>query len=413
MSIPSEYLAGVTEFATAAGNGGALQAGVKWGGSYGSGAVVTFSFPKGGDTYFIPNYFDHEPDRWYPLTEPERDAVRTALKEWASVANIVFTEVDDGGSLVGNLRFAVTDEAGNESAHAYYPGGYDEGGDVWFKNGEWHAKPSTAVKLGSYDYLTVLHEIGHAIGLKHSFEGPNRIDKGYDSYAYTIMSYSATPGSHSNYASFYPTTPMYYDLVAIQGMYGRGVHNAGASKYKFKDSKAYWQTIDDSGGTDTIVHKGTANAVIDLNIGHWSKLGQKIKFDGGSTKWTVAIGPNTTIENATGGSGKDKLIGNGAANLLAGGEGRDKLVGGAGGDHFLFNAKLSAKNADVIKDFVSGEDVVHLARNVVKALDAGVVTAEEFAAHLSYGHGVLEYHGKAIARLKGAPAIDEHDLLVV
>ena len=153
--------------------------------------------------------------------------------------------------------------------------------------------------------------------------------------------------------------------------------------------------------------------MIDLNVGHWSKIGQKIKFDNGSTKWTVAIGPDTVIENATGGSGKDKLIGNAAANVLAGGEGRDKLIGGAGGDYFLFSTKLSAKNADIIKDFVPGEDVVQLAHSLVKALDTGVVTAQEFAAHLSYDNGVLEYHGKAIAKLKGAPAIDEHDLLVV
>ena len=411
--MPTENGAGVTEFVPAAGNDGAVQAGVKWGGSYGTGASVTFSFPKGSDTYFASDYYDNEPDSWYPLTAPERDAVRSALAEWAAVANVVFNEVDDSQSVVGNLRFAVTDEAGDESAHAYYPGTYDEGGDVWFKNGEWHDKPASAVKLGSYDYLTVLHEIGHAIGLKHPFEGPNKLSKAYDGYAFTIMSYSATPGSDSNYASFYPTTPMYYDLVAVQGMYGRGVHNPGNTTYTYKDGKNYWQTIDDSGGTDTIVHAGKANAVIDLNVGHWSKLGQKIKFDSSSTKWTVAIGPNTAIENAIGGSGKDKLIGNAGANLLAGGAGKDKLVGGGSGDYFLFDVKIVAKNFDVIKDFVSGQDIVQLSHDIVKAVGHGSVTEQAFETHFSYDAGVLEYHDKAIARLKGAPAIDASDLVVV
>ena len=95
-----------------------------------------------------------------------------------------------------------------------------------------------------------------------------RSSKAFDSYAFTIMSYSATPGSNDNYASFYPTTPMYYDLVNIQGMYGRGIHNPGNTVYTYKDGKNYWQTIDDTGGIDTIVHKGGDKAVIDLNVGH-------------------------------------------------------------------------------------------------------------------------------------------------
>ena len=118
------------------------------------------------------------------------------------------------------------------------------------------------------------------------------------------MSYSATPGSNDNYASFYPTTPMYYDLVNIQGMYGRGIHNPGNTTYKYKDGKNFWETIDDTGGIDTIVHKGSDKAVIDLNVGHWSDLGRSIYFDSGSTKWTVMIGPDTLIENATGGVGQ-------------------------------------------------------------------------------------------------------------
>ena len=57
--------------------------------------------------------------------------------------------------------------------------------------------------------------------------------------------------------------------------------------------------------------------------------------------------------------------------------------------------------------------MIQLAHSVVKALDAGVVTAGEFASHFSYDASVLEYHGKVIAKLAGAPTIDAGDLLVV
>ena len=206
---------------------------------------------------------------------------------------------------------------------------------------------------------------------------------------------------------------MYYDLVNIQGMYGRGVHNPGNTVYTYRDGKKYWQTIDDTGGTDTIVHKGNDKAIIDLNVGHWSALGRKIEFNNSSTKWTVAIGPDTFIENATGGAGKDKIIGNSLANTLAGGKGKDVLTGGEGPDSFLFNAKPSSGNIDTIRDFTVGQDIIRLAQKVFDALSPGALTAEAFDTHFDYAGGVLSYHGKAIAKLNGAPAIDEGDLLVV
>ncbi len=191
---------------------------------------------------------------------------------------------------------------------------------------------------------------------------------------------------------------MYFDLVNIQGIYGRGVHNPGDTVYTYKDGKHYWETIDDSGGIDTIVHKGIGKAIIDLNVGRWSDLGRSIDFNNGSTKWTVMIGPGTLIENARGGSGKDKIIGNDAANILAGREGKDKLTGGGGGDGFLFDAKLTRANVDAVTDFTVGLDLICIAHKVVGALTLGVVTAEEFAAHFDYSGGLLEYDGKPVAQ---------------
>ncbi|HET7717482.1 MAG TPA: M10 family metallopeptidase, partial [Bauldia sp.] len=400
-----------TSFLPIPGDAGALQSGVKWGGLYGTGVVLTYSFPS-GTASFIDPYGDGEFDSWYPLTSTERVAVQTALVQWGSAANIAFVEVADNSEVVGDLRFVVTDNAYDETAHAYLPGDYPEAGDVWFLNGEWHKRPNSDVKQGSWDYLVILHEVGHAIGLEHSFEQPQRISQAYDSFAYTVMSYSATPGGNS-VASFYPTTPMYYDLVNIQGMYGRGVHNPGDTVYTYKDGKAYWETIDDSGGIDTIVRKGSDKGLIDLNIHHWSDLGRSIEFSHSSTRWTVMIGPETLIENATGGAGKDKIIGNALANVLAGREGKDDLLGGAGPDSFLFDVKLKAANVDTIRDFTPGADLLWLSHAVFDAIGPGLMSAADFAGQFDYANGLLKYHGKPVVRLAGAPAIDEGDLVIV
>ena len=52
-------------------------------------------------------------------------------------------------------------------------------------------------------------------------------------------------------------------------------------------------------------------------------------------------------------------------------------------------------------------------RKVFDALSPGAVSASQFDTHFDYSGGVLEYHGKAVVKLKGAPVVDEGDLLVV
>jgi serralysin len=251
--------------------------------------------------------------------------------------------------------------------------------------------------------------------LKHTFadafNGPaNHAPAAQDNYFYSIMSYTASPWSAhgNNFASFYPTTPMYFDLVAIEGMYGQRAFNTGNTTYTFNDGVKYWQAINDTGGRDRIVYHGAENSTIDLNPGTFSSLSEAIAFHrpNGTTvtsKATVTIGPNVVIEDATGGNGNDTLIGNSANNILSGGSGNDtvigsggydylmggagndrlygnvgsdKLIGGAGSDHFYFNAALNATtNRDTVIDYNVAQDSLHL--------ENAIFTRLAVAAHLN------------------------------
>lgn len=400
-----------------AGAGRYTISGEKWGGGLGQGVTLTYSFPGATAYHTVPYGQYADSGEWLgksSLTSGEQAAARAGLATWSAVANIKFVEVADNASTVGELRFAKTsyDTAG-EYAHAYLPSYDPSGGDVWLSTSNWNATHATSIAAGTDDFHTLIHELGHALGLKHSFEAPNAIPTNLDSYFYSVMSYSARVSGDSGTASFYPTTPMYYDLLGIQALYGRNTsHNAGNTVYTFADGHKYFQTIDDAGGTDTIVYQGALASTIDLRQGCFSTLSAPIMFDNGATRATVAIGPNSIIENATGGSGSDTLIGNASANVLNGGAGNDRLigcggndvlVGGAGNDAFYFSTALSATaNRDTISGFYAPQDTIYLAHAVFTNLSAGAINSAFFwtgaAAHdandyiiYDKAHGTLSY----------------------
>lgn len=108
---------------------------------------------------------------------------------------------------------------------------------------------------GTYGFLTVLHEIGHALGLKHpgnynagggGTEGPY-LPAGQDNCLYSIMSYCSAPGM----SGIGPLTPMLDDIAAIQFVYGARQSYTGDDSYTFSTStqiRAIW----DAGGSDAI-----------------------------------------------------------------------------------------------------------------------------------------------------------------
>tara|TARA_B100001175_G_C19323638_1_gene548998 strand:- start:96 stop:548 length:453 start_codon:yes stop_codon:yes gene_type:complete len=108
--------------------------------------------------------------------------------------------------------------------------------------------------------------------------------------------------------------------------------------------------------------------MIDLNSGQLSTL----SFDVADERWSnkqhgnLGIAFEAVIENGTGGSGNDSIIGNSANNTLKGNAGNDNLfgrggidilIGGEGKDTFKLQ---QGDGHTIIEDFISGSDQIIL-----------------------------------------------------
>jgi serralysin len=231
---------------------------------------LTFSFPSSAAVYGTPYGNGETSNNFEAFNATQQSATRAILEMYSSVAKLKFTEVTETSSVHADLRYGESDSP--VTAWAYYPTTNILGGDIWVNNSRGAYDNPIA---GNYGFFTLMHETGHALGLKHPHDIKGAFTQGpldHDSIEYTVMSYKSYVGAslsgYTNGTTSYPQTLMMYDIAALQYLYGANYNtNAGNTTYQWSTSTGQisingaaqgmpagnkiFMTIWDGGGDDT------------------------------------------------------------------------------------------------------------------------------------------------------------------
>jgi hypothetical protein len=143
---------------------------------------LTYSFPTNANQYQAGygstpagSGFATNPSGLIAFNAAQQTAARYALAQIQAYTNVTFTEITETTTTHATFRFAQTSDVTLRTAHAWFPSNLNQSGDVWFgtsTNQPFYLTPAP----GNWGQATMMHELGHAMGLKHGHQNYTNAD---------------------------------------------------------------------------------------------------------------------------------------------------------------------------------------------------------------------------------------------
>ncbi|HBD90276.1 MAG: hypothetical protein A2093_10445 [Caulobacterales bacterium GWE1_67_11] len=275
--------------------------------------IVSYTFTETADLPSLAEFDPYGSDGYFSFNADQRDAFRQAAEILEKMAGVVMVEKPGAEAMINVFN----SDGSQWSGWANYPSVSEYGSSGGNLVLDYPA--GTNYRPGTDAFQVMLHELGHAMGLKHPFEGSVQLIDRFDNTYNTLMSYDWSGGTKSGFS--------HLDVDALTHLYGTQANTTGwrmswgADEFRLTASgRAEFlitlpnerNVVRAAGGNDTVLGGSEADRI-------WGQSGH---------------------DTLRGAYGDDKIYGGAGADRLEGGHGSDTLLGGAGAD------KLSNGTAD-------------------------------------------------------------------
>jgi Ca2+-binding RTX toxin-like protein len=176
---------------------------------------------------------------------------------------------------------------------------YDADAYVYLDNVEWNYQNANLAP-GGQGYETLLHEVGHALGLKHPFDDNINLPATEDNTSNTLMSYTDVGGPYSTYRQD--------DIAALMWLYGDdglrgklGINSAAGAHYLVGTTGA--DVITGTGADDKLEGDG-GNDMIDGGAGTDTAVFRSVRSN---YTFSALANGNLQVTGTNGSDGVDTL----------------------------------------------------------------------------------------------------------
>jgi Ca2+-binding RTX toxin-like protein len=321
-----------------------------------------YSFPTTPPSYLSDTYTNG----YTAFSSIQIARTEEALRYIESIIDVRFVQTTNAAAL-NVLSFASNTQS--SGGYAFYPSTSFYGSDVFLSNSRSY---NTELADGSHGAYILIHEMGHALGLRHPFDEPDAsggvapppyLQGAEDDTAWSVMSYNYHPEQY--YLRYSPL-----DIAALQYLYGVST-TARSSNDTYAITSATANFIWDGAGIDSINANGLSQgATIYLTPGYWGYVGSS-QAPTITSAGQITVNFGTVIENLIGSGHADFLYGNASGNQIQGGggsdriegwDGHDLIEGGVGNDTLIGgngNDTLDGGNGNDTLDGGAGDDYVY------------------------------------------------------